>query len=272
MKIVARIIKWGILAVVGLVLLLVIVFAGAVLLDKWFPSYQAAQYANVQLTAVDGTPLYAYLAQPAGEGSYPAVLLLHEWWGLNDDIVSKADALAAEGYVVLAPDAWRGISTRSIPHALWLVSTQPQARIATDLDVAFDYLADQDNVDSGRIASLGFCFGGSQSLQLGLRQPELAATVLFYGQLVTDPAELANLRDADPVLGIFAEADFSIPVEDVHQFEQTLTELGIENQVSIYPGVNHGFANQEQAITSPGPAADAWQETLEFLETHLKVS
>ena len=272
MKTVTRIVKWGVWAVVGLVLLAVLVFAAAVLLDKWFPSHRAAQYANVQLTAADGTPLHAYLAQPAGEGPYPAVLLLHEWWGLNDDIVAKADVLAAEGYVVLAPDAWQGISTRSIPHALWLVSTQPQVRIASDLDVAFDYLAERDNVDGGRIASLGFCFGGSQSLQLGLRQPRLAATVLFYGQLLTDPVELAALREADPVLGIFAEEDFSIPVEDVYRFEESLTELGIEHQVSIYPDVNHGFANQEQAITSPGPAADAWQETLEFLETHLKLS
>jgi carboxymethylenebutenolidase len=272
MKMTLRIFKWGILAVVGLVLLVGLVFAAVVLLDKWFPSHRAAQYANVQLTAKDGTPLNAYLAQPPGEGPYPAVLLLHEWWGLNEDIVAKADALATAGYVVLAPDAWRGISTRSIPHALWLVSTQPQARIADDLDVAFDYLAQQDDVDGNRIASLGFCFGGSQSLQLGLRQPQLAATILFYGQLVTDPAELVSLKDAAPVLGIFAAEDFSISVEDVYRFDEALTELGIEHQVSIYPDVSHGFANQEQAITSPGPAADAWQETLEFLDTHLKSS
>ncbi len=270
MKRLLKILLWSLAFVAVLVVLLTGLFFGAIAWDSWFPGQSAADYANTQFSAADGVSLSAYLAQPAGDGPHPAVLLLHEWWGMNDDIVAKADALAAEGYVVLVPDLWRGTSTRSIPRAIWLVSTQPQERIAADVDAAFSHLAALEAADASRIAALGFCFGGGQSLQLGTRQPQLAATALFYGSLITDPAQLGALAEAAPVLGIFGADDFSIPPEQVRQFEQTLATQGIEHQITIYPGVNHGFANQDSAITTPGPAMDAWQETLDFLAANLK--
>lgn len=270
MKKLLKILLWLGGLVAALVALAVGLFFGAIAWDSWFPGQTAADYANTQFVADDDAPLSAYVAQPAGDGPHPAVLLLHEWWGMNDDIVAKADALAAEGYIVLVPDLWRGVSTRSIPHAIWLVSTQPQERIAADVDAAFAHLSALENVDAGRIAALGFCFGGGQSLQLGTRQPHLAATALFYGSLITDPAQLGGLAEAAPVLGIFGAEDFSIPPEEVRRFEQTLTDQGIDHQITIYPGVNHGFANQDSAITTPGPAMDAWQETLDFLAANLK--
>jgi carboxymethylenebutenolidase len=141
-----------------------------------------AELANIQYTALDGTKLYAYLAKPEGFGPHPAVLLIHEWWGLNEDIISKADALAAQGYVVLAADAWRGVNTHSFPHAIWLVTTTPQERVSSDLEASLKYLTVLGDVDPKRLAVMGFCYGGGQSLRFGTRHPELAATILFYGQ------------------------------------------------------------------------------------------
>jgi carboxymethylenebutenolidase len=188
---------------------------------------------------------------------------------LNEDIVAKADALAAEGYVVMAVDTWRGISTRSIPRAVLQVASTSQDRVSGDLDAAFQYLNGLNSVDAGRVAVMGFCYGGGQSLQFGMRHPELAAAVVFYGEITDDPAELAALRGVG-VLGIFGEDDVVISPASVEAFENALNQAQVKSQVTIYPGVGHAFANQEDAIRRPGPAQDAWTETLTFLNDRLK--
>ncbi len=209
---------------------------------------------------------------PPEPGPHPAVLLIHEWWGLNEGITILADALAGEGYVVLAPDVYRNHVTALFTRAIWLRITIPTGQVKADVDSALDHLLILDAVDNNRVASMGFCFGGGQSLQLGLRQSEkLSATIMYYGQVVTGLDELRPLKKAEPVLGIFAAEDQQILEEDVLEFEAALNSLDIENEITIYPDVGHAFVNEDN-YNKPGPAMDAWQQTLAFLETNLKGS
>jgi carboxymethylenebutenolidase len=201
----------------------------------------------------------------------PAVIMIHEWWGLNDNIKDMADELASEGYVVLAADLYNGEVATTPDKAMQLVGTvreNPEQAIS-NLQSAVQYLASLPNVNSSRIASLGWCFGGGQSLQLALNseQNPLAATVIYYGNLVNDTNELSKINW--PVLGIFGDQDQSIPVESVNAFEQALNETGITNEIYIYPGVGHAFANPSGDNYAPAETVDAWEKTLAFLKKYV---
>jgi carboxymethylenebutenolidase len=201
----------------------------------------------------------------------PAVVMIHEWWGLNDNIKDMADELASEGYVVLAADLYNGEVATTPDKAMQLVGAvreNPEQAIS-NLQSAVQYLASLPNVNSSRIASLGWCFGGGQSLQLALNseQNPLAATVIYYGNLVNDTNELSKINW--PVLGIFGDQDQSIPVESVNAFEQALNEIGITNEIYIYPGVGHAFANPSGDNYAPAETVDAWEKTLAFLKKYV---
>lgn len=256
------------LVFLALLLLIIVLFAGTIIFDSLFGS-DTADFANVTYSDVTGQELVGYLAAPEGPGPHPAVLLIHEWWGLNEGMTVLADALAGEGYVVFAPDGYRGNVTAAFPRALWLRLTTPEEQVEADMDSALAYLRGLENVDTERVASMGFCFGGGHSLQLGLRQSEnLALTIIYYGAVVTDPDLLAPLTDGQPVLGIFAEEDNTIFPEEVIEFEAALNSLDIENEITIYPGVGHAFVTEDN-YNQPGPAGDAWAQTLTFLEENL---
>jgi carboxymethylenebutenolidase len=201
----------------------------------------------------------------------PAVVMIHEWWGLNDNIKDMANELASEGYVILAADLYNGEVAADPNRARELSSSvrdNPEQAI-TNLQSAVQYLASLPNVNSSRIASLGWCFGGGQSLQLALNseQNPLAATVIYYGNLINDTNELSKIKW--PFLGIFGDQDQSIPVESVNTFEQALNEIGITNEIYIYPGVGHAFANPSGDNYAPEETADAWQKTLAFLDKYV---
>lgn len=263
----ARRILVGLAALLALV---VIGFAALLVFDSLFPGENVAALTNVTYPGQNGQPLRAYLAQPAGSGPHPAVLMIHEFYGLRADIVKKADLLAQEGYVVLAVDAYRGKTTTLVPRAIWLVLTTPQANISADIDAGFQYLAALPEVDAERIGVVGFCFGGTQGLQLGIRNGQLAANAIFYGSgLVTEPGALGSLGQSGPVLGIFGEQDNSIPLDEVTAFQRALDERGIANTVTVYPGVGHAFVNS-QTLSVPGPAQDAWQQMKAFFAQALR--
>jgi carboxymethylenebutenolidase len=244
---------------------MVVLFAGIILFDSLVGT-DTAEFTNVTYTDQDGTELIGYLAQPEGAGPFPGVLLIHEWWGLNEGMTILADALAAEGYVVLAPDAYRGNVTAAFPRALWLRLTTPEAQVFNDVDASLAHLMSLENVDTERLASMGFCFGGGHSLQLGMRQSEnLPLTIIYYGAVVTDPDLLRPLTEGQGVLGVFGEEDQSIPVDGVLEFEAAMNSLNIPNEVTIYEGVGHAFLTEEN-YNQPGAAGEAWQQTLQFLE------
>ncbi|MCB8944210.1 MAG: dienelactone hydrolase family protein [Ardenticatenaceae bacterium] len=251
--------------ILGLLLLTLFLFFGIILYDSLFGA-ETADFTNTTYTDANGSQLLGYLALPDGPGPHPGVLLIHEWWGLNEGITIMADALAEEGYVVFAPDAYRGEVTAVFPRALYLRLSTSEEQVFADVDSGLAYLRSLDSVDTERIASMGFCFGGGQSLQLGLRQAEnLAMTIIYYGAVVTEPEMLRPLVEAQPVLGVFAAEDQQIFVEDVLEFEAALTSLNIENQITIYPDVGHGFINEEN-FNQPGTAGSAWQEAVTFLD------
>jgi carboxymethylenebutenolidase len=203
----------------------------------------------------------------------PAVVMIHEWWGLNENIKNMAENLAKEGYVVLAVDLYNGQvanTTESAQNLVSKVRDNPSESI-NNLQHAVRYLASLENVNSSKIASLGWCFGGGQSLQLALNtEPEypLAATIIYYGNLVSDQESISKIKW--PVLGIFGDQDQSISVQSVKQFEEALNENGITNEIYIYKGVGHAFANPSGDNYAPQETQDAWEKTISFLKKYLK--
>jgi carboxymethylenebutenolidase len=224
---------------------------------------------NVSYPGPNGVTLQGYLATPGSSGRSPAVVMVHEWWGLNHDTTVLADALAREGFVVLAADAFRGSVAQSPADARKQVTETPREQIAADLDAALDFLRSHPQVDADRVASMGFCFGGTQSMFMGTRNSELAAVVIFYGGgPIQDAAQLGSLKDAGPVLGIYGKEDRGIPVEQVRKFEEAMEARGVENTVTIYPGVGHAFVKSD-TYRSGGAPEQAWTQMVTFLRTTL---
>ena len=202
----------------------------------------------------------------------PAVVMIHEWWGLNENIKNMANLLAKQGFVVLAADLYKGEVANNPERAMELVqiARNNQNISINNLQSAVKYLSLLPNVDSSKIASLGWCFGGGQSLQLALNSQEhpLAATILYYGTpLVTDKALLSKIKW--PVLGIFGDKDQAIPVEEIKQFGNSLNQSGITNNIHIYEGLGHAFANPSGDNYAPKETEDAWQKTLSFLKKYV---
>ncbi len=196
----------------------------------------------------------------------PAVLLIHEWWGLNAEHLEKAEELARQGYVVYAPDAYGGRLAVSVPGALFLTFTQDLGDIHGRIDAAYQAMLRDPQVDESRSAVAGFCFGGRHAMMLGIRDDRPAATVTFYGSsLVTNPALMGSLGRNGPVLGIFGEEDTSIPLDEVAAFNAALNNRGVDYREYIYPGVGHAFVKADN-INLPGPAGEAWAVFLAFLE------
>ena len=206
-----------------------------------------------------------YLAAPQLEGDYPGIIMIHEWWGLNDNIKEMAEKLASHGYVVLAVDLYDGNVAVTSEQARSLIGSFEKQYWIDNMNAATSYL--QVEYLPEKIGSIGWCFGGGQSLNLALNN-EMDATVIYYGNLET---QLDVLSVIDwPVLGIFAGLDTGIPPETVNEFESALDELSIPNEIYIYPDVNHAFANPSGDRYAPEESSDAWNKTIEFLENNLK--
>jgi Dienelactone hydrolase and related enzymes len=233
---------------------------------------------NLQNKTVEYFPdSQGYLVYPVSSNDtvgkkLPAVVMIHEWWGLNENIKNMANLLAKQGFVVLAADLYKGEVANNPERAMELVQTvrNNQNNSINNLQTAVKYLSLLPNVDSSKIASLGWCFGGGQSLQLALNSQDhpLAATILYYGTpLVTDKALLSKIKW--PVLGIFGDKDQSIPIEEIKQFGNSLNQSGITNNIHIYKGVGHAFANPSGDNYAPKETEDAWQKTLSFLKKYV---
>ncbi|MDQ3853304.1 MAG: dienelactone hydrolase family protein [Thermoproteota archaeon] len=201
----------------------------------------------------------------------PAVIMVHEWFGLNEHIKNQANILAREGYVVLAVDLFQGEVAATSDRAMELASSvrNNPASAIDNLQSAVSYVKSLEMVDGSRITSLGWCFGGDWALQLALNSPDnpLAATIIYYGRPVTDAASLSNIHW--PILGIFGDQDQAIPVESVKQFASALNASGITNEIYLYKGVGHAFANPSGDNYASKETADAWQKTIGFLEKYL---
>jgi carboxymethylenebutenolidase len=216
--------------------------------------------------------LVGYLAMPEDAAEpLPGVIVIHEWWGLNDNIKAMTRQLAGEGYVALAVDLYGGRTAQTPAAAQALMSDllgdADGAR--NNLRQAYAYL--ETYAFAPRIASIGWELGGGWSLQTALLYPnELDAMVMYYGQVLTDRDRLSPVNV--PMLGFFAAEDESIPVREVQQFRSTLMELGKDAEILIVPRVGPAFANPSAGTYDEKAASDAWETTLAFLQRHLKVS
>lgn len=207
-----------------------------------------------------------YLAKPSGNGQYPAIIMIHEWWGLNENIRDMAEKLASHGYIVFAVDLYDGQIATTSDEARELRSSFEESYWIENMNVASTFVQEQYSPE--KIGSVGWCFGGGQSLSLALNNEDIDATVIYYGQLTTEKDTLSKINW--PVLGIFAELDQGIPPQLVNEFEAALNDLEIPNDIYIYPDVNHAFANPSGERYAPEASMDAWQKTIEFLDMNLK--
>jgi carboxymethylenebutenolidase len=201
----------------------------------------------------------------------PGLIVVHEWWGLNDGVRAMADRLAAEGYIVLAIDLFGGKTAEFPPDAreLMLAALQQPQLAEENLRQAYEFV--RDTGGAPRIGSLGWCFGGAWALNTALLFPEeLDAAVIYYGQVPAEEERLAPLNV--PILGLFAENDRGIPVESVRSFEEVLDKLGKDYEIEIYPGVGHAFANPSGTNYNAEVAARAWDRAIAFLHKHLSAA
>ena len=254
---------------VGLLVALVAVVAAVALsvpVDRWLARGAVERLANATVSGPEG-PLHAYVAVPEeGAGPFPIVVMIHEFWGLDEATIGKAELLAEDGYVVIAPDLMRGRTTRWLPSAIWQTIRTPDERVRADLDAvlaAADELAPELAVDAERLAVMGFCFGGRQSLRYALERPQVRATGVFYGNVPSDPTELARL--GGPLLGVFGADDGSIPQAEVAAFERGLVAAGVDHQVRVFDGVGHAFVTTAEAIASDPVQGEAWELLRAFL-------
>jgi len=211
----------------------------------------------------------AYLCVPEGTGPFPAVMVIHEWWGLNDWVRQSAGRLSAEGYITLAIDLYRGRAAGSSEEAHELMRGVPEDRAARDLSSAFAYLRGMKSVIPGKIGSVGWCMGGGYSLEAAVTIPELSATVICYGRLVTDSAAIAGIRAS--MLGIFGARDRGIPEASVRDFEKSGREMGKDINVTIYPRAGHAFMNPGNTDGyRKEDAEDAWGRIVAFFGKRFK--
>jgi carboxymethylenebutenolidase len=206
---------------------------------------------------------------PSKAKARPAIILVQEWWGVNDWIRQSADRFAAKGYVVLAPDLYRGKVAVDADEAHQLMRGLPDDRAMGDLQEAFDYLASRDDVDPRRISVVGWCMGGGYALALGAREPRLGAVVVNYGRLITDPAKIAQIKA--PVQGNFGSTDKGIPADDVRTFEKSLSATNASTDFMIFEGAGHAFMNPNNKAGFDAAAAEkAWSRIDAFLAKHLR--
>lgn len=219
---------------------------------------------SIQLGNING-----YLAKPEGSGPFPAVIVIQEWWGLDAQTKSIADRFAKEGYLAFAPDVYHGELAQLGDGDTAMKLVQKYAPNApAELATMFDAL--KANPDcSGKIGSVGFCFGGRMSLALSTTRP-VDAVCTFYGggmQTIFDQLR-ANLNA--PVLGFFGDADVSIPAGTVEEFDTLLDDVGVEHEVIMYPNSGHAFfRDSDPSVYIPEASKDAWERTKKFFGKHL---
>jgi len=228
----------------------------------------AADSKTVSYKSGDET-VQAIQYTPAGKGPFPALIVIHEWWGLNGWVKDQASKLADQGYVALAIDLYRGKVATTPDEAHQIMRGVPEDRAKRDLHAAFDYLVSQSNVKKDRIGAIGWCMGGGYALDVALQEPTLAADVINYGHLATDPDAIKKINA--PILGLFGAQDKGIPPEDVRKFGETLDKMGKKIDIKIYDDAGHAFENPDnKAGYREADAADAWRRTTDFLAANMK--
>ncbi len=205
---------------------------------------------------------------PEGTGPFPAVIVIQEWWGLSDHIKDLTDRFAREGFVACAPDLYRGQIAAEPDEARKLAMELEQATAVRDIQSTVDYLLSMEVVGSRVAGVVGFCMGGGLALWMSYRGENLGAVVIFYGgrgRLNDAVADQVRV----PILGIFGEADASIPLDDIRANEKVLKENGKIVEMIVFPDAPHAFFNDTRASYRPAAAAQAWTRTLKWFRQYL---
>lgn len=231
---------------------------------------QPVSGSDVVYATVGGKQVKGYLVRPsAAKGPLPGIIVVHEWWGLNDNIRRTADRLAGEGYEALAVDLYNGQSADNPDDATkYMKAVMADKDTAKDnLKQAYAYLHDHEH--ASKMGVIGWCFGGGWSLQTALLFPDkLDAAVMYYGQPVTDVPTLKTLKM--PLIGFFGEKDMGITVADVTAFQEALKQAGVDAEIHEYPDAGHAFANPSGKNYQEAAAKDSWERTVKFFGAHLQ--
>lgn len=235
------------------------------------PTQRAVVSDELPYGEVDEELVYGHFVFPSDMiEPLPAVILVHEWWGLNDTVREWADQLAAEGYIVLAVDLFQGKTATSPAAARELMTAiveNPDAA-AANIRSAYEFVT--DTAGAPRTGSVGWGFGGTWSLNTAMLFPdELDATVIFYGPVTADEDKLRPV--SAPLLAFFGDKDRTISAESVEMFDASLQRLRKNFEIKTYPGVGTGFSNPSNNNYNREAANDAWQRMLEFFKLHLTV-
>lgn len=219
--------------------------------------------SDVAYAEIDGRKVTGFLATPADGPTTAGIIVIHEWWGLNDNIRAMARRLAGEGYAALAVDLYEGEVAETRDDAMQLVMGVRERIPAVEKNLRRAHAYLNETVGVGKIGVIGWCFGGGWSLRTALLLgDEIDATVIYYGRLITDRRKLEPLRS--PILGIFGALDEGIPVTTVREFQTVLDGLGKDVSIHIYEGADHAFANPSGTRYNENAATDAWGRTLGF--------
>jgi len=236
-------------------------------------SSPAAAVADVTTKTVKITSgkdeIEAFLAVPEGKGPFPGVVVIQEWWGLNDWMKEQAKHLAKQGYVAIAPDLYRGKVATDRSKAQELMKGMPQDRALRDLKAATDYLAKLDDVKKDKLGVIGWCMGGGLALQAALKYDRFVACVMCYGRVVTDEKALKPLKAE--VLGVFGAKDMGIPIDTVRKFAAAAKDAGKKVTIKEYEA-GHGFMREgkDNKAHDAKAAKAAWEEIDKFFRRTLE--
>lgn len=224
---------------------------------------------NMPYAELDDELVYGYFVAPADMFEpLPAVIMIHEWWGLNDNIRAMADRLAAEGYIVLAVDLYGGKVAKNAAEARQFMLSVIEDQESANENIRSAYRFVSETAGAPKVGSIGWCFGGGWSLNAAQLFPDdMDATVIYYGQVTDDEEKLRPV--SSPILGLFAAKDSGIRVAAVRAFEGALSRLRKDYEIHVYPDVGHAFANPTGDNYDEAAATDAWRRTLAFLDRYL---
>jgi carboxymethylenebutenolidase len=232
---------------------------------------ESIRETTVQYPSGKVVTMRAFVAAPPIKGKRPAIIVVQEWWGLTDHIKDIAKRYAAEGYVAIAPDLYSRLGhalTTDAGEAGKLMNTLKQEEGLADLNATVVYLKSVPEVDITRIGVTGFCMGGSYALMLPCINPEIKASVPFYGQVPNPDTPIQKL--ACPVLYFYGEDDGWITKADVQRLAAALKKYGKTGEIKTYPGAPHAFfRDTDPSVYRPDAAKDAWARAKAFFKQYL---
>jgi carboxymethylenebutenolidase len=217
---------------------------------------------------VNGETGRAYLAIPAADGPFPGVIVVQEWWGLDEHIQDVTRRLAAEGFVALAPDLYHGKVTKEPDEAQKMMMSLNMGQAVKELVKATDYLASRPEVAGRGIGAIGFCMGGGLALNLACENPKIRAAAPFYG---INPSPIEKVRNLQgPIVAAYGENDTFASESVRRELEGALKANNIPHEMVVYPSADHAFFNDTRPeVYDREAAADAWQRALSLFRENL---